>query len=72
MHKKGLFRAWRGLTWTRTSGFFGVALCGRLSYSSSSPSRCSSVLDLRSFVGMWLELLVEYIFRWEVCLRYDL
>lgn len=21
--KKGLFRAWRGLTWTRTSGFFG-------------------------------------------------
>lgn len=26
-----------------------------------------SVLDLRSFVRMWMELLVEYIFRWEVC-----
>lgn len=42
-----------------------------MSYSSCSSSLCD-VLKLEKFVEMWLELLVEYIFRWEVCSRYDL
>lgn len=72
VNRKGLFRAWRGLTWTRTSGSSGwryVAACRTVVVAQAF---VVVVLDLRSFVEMWLEFLVEYIFRWEVCSRYDL